>query len=178
MKKHPDGNLEKTLANLENHPALFKRCFSLYLEKILEKRTCVEIAEKHGIHVSTVSRYIEAYKKAVEKYADTPTVSDVLAFCHAEIARLLQRRKEVETAREYKDLTGEIRQFQDMINEIGGLINRKSEVNVTVLNNVVTTITEVLPGMLEANIGKPLTQELINEILNSLAQKLEETSRG
>lgn len=176
MKKHPDSNLEKTLANLESHPALLKRCQQLYLEKVIESKTCVEIAEEHGLNVSTVSRYIGAYKKTTEKYFTSPTITDVLAFCNAEIGRLLKRREEVETHRDYKDLTGEVRQFQEMVNEVSGLINRKTDVNIRVVNNMVSMVTETLPYMLESNLGKTITKELINEMLESFAQKLEDST--
>lgn len=177
-KKSVDGNLEKTLANLESHPALLKRCQQLYLEKVIESKTCVEIAEKHGLNVSTVSRYIGAYKKTTEKYFTSPTITDVLAFCNAEIGRLLKRREEVETHRDYKDLTGEVRQFQEMVNEVSGLINRKPEVNIWVVNNVIAVITEGLPALLESKVGTTLSQEDVNSILTSLAQKLEDNNVG
>lgn len=173
MKKSVDGNLEKTLANLEAHPAPLKRCQQLYLEKVIECKTCVEIAEEHGLNVSTVSRYIGAYKKTMEKYFTSPTITDVLAFCNTEVGRLLKRREKVETHRDYKDLTGEIRQYQDMVNEIAGLINRKTEVNIKVLNNIVNNITGFIPQVFEEFEGKTITKELVGEILGVLADRLE-----
>lgn len=177
-KGRPDSNMEKTLTELEKHPALLKRCQTLYLEKLTKGKSYQELAQEYGVSLSTAFKYVSAYKTIAERYSDNPTIEGVLAFCYAEIARLLRKREFALTVREDKDLTSEIRMYQNMVNEISGLISRKAEVNVTVLNNVVATITEALPSALEANIGKTLTQELIKEILNNLAQKLEESSQG
>lgn len=174
MKKSLDGNLEKTLAELEKHPALFKRCQTLYLEKLTKGKSYQELAQELGVSLSTAFKYVQAYKAVAERYSDNPTMEGVLAFCYAEIARLLRKREFALTVRDDKDLTSEIRMYQNMVNEISGLISRKAQINVNFINNTINIITNELPTLLEQHLPK----ETVNNILLALADKLEESTQG
>jgi hypothetical protein len=73
-KGRPDGNRQKVLDNLENHPAMLNRCQTLYLEKVISKKTYEELGKDYKVSLSTAHAYVTAYRKVAERYVDTAAV--------------------------------------------------------------------------------------------------------
>lgn len=175
MKKlSPDGNMQKVLSELENRPALLKRCQTLYLERLIKGKSYQELAQTFGVSLSTAFKYVQAYKTVAERYSDAPSITGVIEFCQHEISKLLKRREEAETHRDYKDLTGEIRHYKKLESEISGLVRKGTDININFINNTINVITNELPTLLEQHLPK----EIVNNILLALAQKLEESTQG
>lgn len=145
MKNGLDGNMEKNLAELEKHPALLRRCQEFYLDRIINKATYEELSKRHGVALATAWKYVEAYRKVADKYADSASVQDVVSFCHSEIALLLKWREDSSTSQERQMFTKEVRAYQSMIGEVTGLMDRRTQVQVNVQNQV-NQIVDVVDG--------------------------------
>lgn len=168
-KLAPDGNMQKVLAELEQHPAVFERAQKVYLARIAERDSYDDIGTRFGIGKTTAYYYVKAYQKIAEKYTEMPQVADTLTFCYSELTRLCAKRKETTTARDFKDLTGEIRKYQEMANELAGLTRKGStEININYITNIVNVITERLPAILDQHLPK----ETVSVVLNQLADQL------
>lgn len=171
-KGHIDSNLVKHLAELSNHPALLRRCQEFYLERVINKLSYEELGRRKGVSMQTAWKYVQAYKRVAENHKDNPTVLDVIAFCHNEIARLL-RLREGATRQEDKMLTSEVRSFQAMINEVTGLVDHKPQVNVNVLvGQVVNVVVEEVPKAFGEFIGQPLSAELVDKALALVGERI------
>lgn len=174
MKKHcPDNNMKKVLENLESHPSLLKRCQEFYLQRVVNKKSYEEIGKEYGVGVATAHGYVKAYEKVAERYSDNPTIGSVLAFCHAEISRLLKKREEASDSRADKNYTSEIRMFQSLICELSGLISRQTKVDVKIFNNIVGVITSAIPDVLKSFWGKVIDDQVTQEFLERLSSRLE-----
>ncbi|HHT9117094.1 MAG TPA: hypothetical protein ACFYD1_00545 [Candidatus Hypogeohydataceae bacterium YC38] len=171
-KGHPDFNLGKHLAELTKHPSLLKRCQEFYLARVIYKLPYEEIAKKYGIHLTTAWKYVQAYRKVAEEHADTPVIQDVVGFVEAEITGLLRERGKVTSAQDYATLTREIRNYQAMINEVTGIIDRRPQVSIQV-NQMVTLVAELIPEVMrEFGIGEDLIQQILERTGHRIQEKI------
>ncbi|MBI5286720.1 MAG: hypothetical protein HY878_03915 [Deltaproteobacteria bacterium] len=156
--------MEKNLAELEKHPAMLRRCQEFYLERIINKTTYEELSKRHGVALATAWKYVEAYRKVADRYADNSNIQDVVAFCHSEIAQLLQWREEVKTSQERQMFTKEVRAYQAMIWEVTGLTDRRPQVYINnVVNEMVIIIDQEVREALREVLG--LSKEKAAEVL-------------
>ena len=122
--------------------------------------------------MSTAFKYVQAYRKAAEKYADNSSIQDVVSFYHSEIALLLKWREESRTSQERQMFTKEVRAYQAMIGEVTGLTDRRPQVNVNIVNEMVTMVDQGIWEALKEVLG--IEEEKVAEVLRVASERIKD----
>ena len=164
-----DENFEKVLANLEKHPAVFKRAQKVYLYRVTQRASYEAIANHFGVVISTAQRYCKAYQRVAHKYVDDASVIETLRFVHNEMFELITRRKDAAAStQEYTSLTKEIRRYLEIENELTGLTTKAPTVQINFINNFVSEVVEII----SRNVDDEATRRRIGDELRARGQRL------
>lgn len=175
-----DGKILDALANIDNDETLRNRCREVYMMKVGGGQSCEKVAKKLNLHLSTVARYVNAYRKYAVEEANFRTPDDMLLSLEGEVELLREKRKgstqKPTKLRDFNALSKTILQILNSIAELKGFINRQPVVNVNLVQNVLALVTSSLPDMLETLIDKQLTRDDINNVMVQLAERIEDES--
>lgn len=124
--------------------------------------------------MSTAFKYVQACRKVADKYADNSSIQDVVSFCHSEIAQLLQWREEATTSQERQMFTKEVRAYQAMIGEVTGLMDRRTQVNVNIVNEMITVVDQGVREALKEVLG--IEEEKVAEVLRVASERIKDNA--
>ncbi len=168
-KKAVDRNLERRLANLGKYPDTLKQAQEVYLYRVIKKASFQEVGKHFGFSTTTAWKFHQAYKPVADQYKEDPTVQEVLAFVYHEMWELITKREKVEgDTQEYVTFTKEIRHYQGMVNELGGLTVKTPTVQINVINNFVGEVVEII----NRNVDDEATRRRIGEELCARGRRL------